>query len=214
MRLLVTRPQPGAAATAARLQAAGHDAVVMALLAIEPIAWSRPVMLPDAIMLTSAAAARLAGPHPDLLALPCHVLGSATAEAARTAGFCDVRAGGGTVQQVIDTLAGSILHLAGEDRTAVKVPTPVTLIVVNVYRARLLPLASAPAVDGVLLYSARAARHFAAESDRLGGDRHRVTLFALSPAVAAAAGRGWQRVVTAKAPDEQAMLAAIAAAWQ
>ena len=62
LRLLITRPLPAGAATAARLGAQGHDVTLAPLMATEAAAWDRPDHLPDAVMLTSAFAARLAGP--------------------------------------------------------------------------------------------------------------------------------------------------------
>jgi uroporphyrinogen-III synthase len=214
MRLLVTRPRPGGEASAARLRALGHEVIEAPLLATEAVAWEAPAALPDALLLTSAAAARLADAPAALRALPCHVVGAATAAAARDAGFGDVRVGPGSVQPLLDTLTGRVLHLAGEDRTPVVLPPGLTLATAIVYRARLLPLAALPAVDLVLLYSARTARHFAAEHDRLGGNRGATALLAISPGVAAAAGPGWRDVTIAATPDDNAMLAAIATACQ
>jgi uroporphyrinogen-III synthase len=59
----------------------------------------------------------------------------------------------------------------------------------------------------VLLHSAAAARHFAAECDRLGVARGAVGLAALGPRIAAAAGEGWHGVRAAGEPREAALLA-------
>lgn len=214
MRLLVTRPRPGGEASAARLRALGHDVTETPLLATEAVAWNALASPPDALLLTSAAAARLAAAPANLRALPCHAVGAATAAAAREAGFGDVRLGPGSVQPLLDLLSGTVLHLAGENRTAAVLPPGLTLTPIIVYRARLLPLAALPAVDLVLLYSARTARHFAAEHDRLGGNRSETALLVISPGVAAAAGPGWRDIGIAATPDDNAMLAAIAAACQ
>jgi uroporphyrinogen-III synthase len=153
-----------------------------------------------------------------LHALPAFTVGDATGAAARAAGFCDVHDGGGTVQALVDGLAaagiGAVLHLAGADRTPVRLPAGLIVSVVVVYRACLLPLACLPEFDWVLLYSARTAAHFAAEFDRLGGVRRAAAIAAISARAAAAAGPGWAEVVTAAAPSEDALLAAIDAAWQ
>lgn len=209
MRLLITRPQPGADATAAAVNALGHQPVVQPLLATEAVAWAIPDALPDAVLLTSAASVRHAGDAAAaLLHLPAHAVGGATAAAARAAGWRDVREGPGTVQALLDGLAPSrLLHLAGADRTDAQPPAGVVVDVATVYRAVLQPLAALPAVDGVLLYSARTARHFAAEWDRLGGARGAVQLYVISPAALAAAGAGWAMAAAAPQPTEAALLA-------
>ena len=209
MRLLITRPQPGADATAAAVSALGHQPVVQPLLATEAVAWAIPDALPDAVLLTSAASVRHAGDAAAaLMGLPAHAVGGATAAAARAAGWCDVREGPGTVQALLDGLAPCrLLHLAGADRTDAQPPAGVAVDVATVYRAVLQPLAALPAVDGVLLYSARTARHFAAEWDRLGGARGAVQLYAISPAALAAAGTGWAMAAAAPQPTEAALLA-------
>jgi uroporphyrinogen-III synthase len=178
----------------------------------EAVAWDMPRPAPDAVMLTSAFAARLAGPGPPHH-LPVFAVGSATARAARDAGFADVREGGGTVQATLDTVAAagfaSLLHLAGEDRTPVVVPAGLAVTTRNVYRARLVPLVALPAVDWVLLYSPRSAAHFAAEVRRLSADVGRIGVAAISAATLAAAGPGWRATAVASEPNEDALLAAI-----
>ena len=59
----------------------------------------------------------------------------------------------------------------------------------------------------VLLHSAEAARHFAAEMDRLGIPRARIHLAALGPRIAAAGGPGWAQLSTAPRPTDVALLA-------
>ena len=218
MWILVTRPQPGGDATALRLRRAGHDVVLAPLLATAAVPWQRPEVRPQAVMLTSAAAVRLAGDVGALWGLPCFAVGRATAAAARAAGWTDVRTGAGHVQAVIDHVAAEgiadILHLAGEDRTAIIVPDAVTVSTRIVYRAVLQPLAALPAVDWVLLYSPRTASHFAAECDRIGEARAGIAIAAISPAALAAAGPGWRHALTASVPDEDALLAAIGISCQ
>lgn len=212
MRLLVTRPEPGASRTAAALQAAGHTPVVRPLMRTEPLPWALPAGDFDAVMLTSAAAVRHAGASADpLKRLPALCVGEACAEAARAAGFAHAEVAGADAAAVLQRARdfGRVLHLAGVERTPVTVPPEVALTVCEVYRARLLPLDDVPALDGALLYSQRSARHFAAEWARLGR-RQGLLLLAISPAVAAAAGPGWPRLRVAAAPDEASMLAALA----
>jgi uroporphyrinogen-III synthase len=183
-------------------------------MATEAVAWDVPDPLPDAIMMTSAFAARLAGPGVEALRhLPAFAVGDATARAALDAGFTDVRAAGGTAQALLDAIAAAgfatVVHLAGEDRTPVVVPAGLVVATRTVYRARLVPLAALPAVDWVLLYSPRSAAHFAVEAGRLGADRSTVKLAAISAATLVAAGIGWRATAVAAEPTEGALLAAI-----
>ena len=61
MKILVLRPQPGADETAARARALGLELVVAPLFAVAPLAWTPPDPAGfDAVMLTSASAARQA----------------------------------------------------------------------------------------------------------------------------------------------------------
>jgi uroporphyrinogen-III synthase len=213
VHLLLTRPRSDATATA--LQARGHTVTIAPLMAFEALDWHAEI--PEVIMLTSPQAAEAAA-RAAAWQVPAYAVGSATAVAARSAGFSDVRDGGGTAQALVDRIAadgfGRVLHLAGADRTPIDLPDALIIDVVVVYRARLLPLGGMPDVDAVLLYSARTAAHFAAEADRLGVARANVTIFALSPAVAAAAGPDWKSMTIAAAPNEASMLAAIDAACQ
>lgn len=217
MRLLVVRPEPGAAATAAKLRALGHEPIVVPLLATEPLDWQPPASCPDAVIITSAAAVRQAGPAAAALQdVPLFCVGEATAAAARAAGWRDVAVGPGSLQGLLDQLAANgprhLLHLAGEDRTAVTIPDALTISVQTLYRARLLPLPMLVPVDGILLHSPRTARHVAAEWDRLGGRRDLVRLFAISPLALAAAGPGWRAGHAAPSPDDAALLAMLAKA--
>jgi uroporphyrinogen-III synthase len=215
--ILVTRPLPGGDATARRLRALGHRVTLAPLMATEAVAWSPPATPPSAIMLTSGFAARLSDASA-FHTLPTFAVGAATARAAHDAGFTDVRDGGGTAQALLDRAAaagfGDILHLAGADRVAVTLPAGLRVTTCIVYRARLLPLDAAPVADWVLLYSPRAAAHFAAEVDRTGQTRAGIAIAAISAAALAAAGPGWRAARAAAHPDEDALLAAIGISWQ
>lgn len=216
MHVLVTRPQPGAEDTAARLRTLGHAVTMAPLLHVKALSWEPPSTPPSAIMLTSAFAARLCDAGV-FHTLPTFAVGSATARAARSAGFVDVRDGGGTAQALLNRVVAAgfadVLHLAGADRTTVTIPSGLCVHTIIVYRAWLVPLAAPLVVDWVLLYSPRTARHFAAEVDRLGQDRARISIAAISAAALAAAGQGWRAVRTAAHPDEDALLAAVGISW-
>lgn len=211
MKLLVLRPEPGAAATAARARAAGLDPLVAPLFAVRPCAWDAPDMPVDALMLTSANAARAAGALPDALrGLPLYAVGAKTAAAAGSLGAAEIRVGEAGVAELVARAArdgiGTLLHLAGADRTAFD-PAGVRIVTRIVYAAAPVePPPALPARDTVaLLHSARAARRFA---ELVAPAGHAIA--ALSPAVAAAAGPGWRAVAVAARPDDDALLAAAA----
>ena len=218
MILLVLRPQVGAEATAARIRAAGHQAVTAPLFTYRALPWEAPpAEAHDAVMLTSAAAARLGGEAlRDLRGLPVHVVGTATGAAARAAGFADVAIHLGDARTVVDALAAAglrrVLHLGGRDHIVVAHPQ-MQLHRIPIYAAdavTALPAAAATALDRAavaLLHSPRAARTFAA----LLGQRDRadIRIGCFSEAVAQAAGPGWGGVAVAEQPVDDALLAAV-----
>ena len=135
MRVLVTRPEPGAARTAARLSRLGHEAVVMPLF--EAAVTARLDDLPPAkdisgLVATSArafdmfesidvAAAGLAD-------IPVHAVGPATAQAAREAGFLDVVQSGGTAQALSQELAAAKAGLLAGSSAANPSVSPKALV--------------------------------------------------------------------------------------
>lgn len=231
MRILVTRPQPEATRTAARLTALGHEVVLAPLLTTVPLNWQLPAVRPDAIAFTSAAAVRLAGPQlGDLRHLPVFAVGSATAAAARKTGFGQLvtdgpqlverspAAAAGTAAALFAQVSASgfahVLYLAARDRSLHALPAGVELR--EVYAAMLTSELSRPvlralakgAIDLTLLYSARTAAHFGTLVDAGGLDRSELDVAAFSRPVLAAAGPGWKSAVTSPVPTETALLAA------
>lgn len=220
--MLLTRPADAGAATAARLRAAGHDVLSSPLLEPVPCAWMAPEDRFDALLLTSAQAARLAGEGLARFAhLPAYAVGASTAAAARDMGLADVRApteaGVATLYDAI--LANGhrrILHLAGRDLKAVDAPAGLTVERRIVYEARLASDLSDEAraalqagrIDWALLFSARTATHFAALCDAAAIARDRLSIAAISASAATAAGTGWADVRIAEKPDEAGVLAA------
>lgn len=174
------------------------------------VAWA---LLPgdwQAVAFTSAAAPALGGAGLAALThLPAYAVGAATGDAAKAAGFGDVRVARGDASAVFTKVAGDgctrLLHLAGADRSAALVPDGLSVGVVTVYAADLADALPAAAFDLALLYSARTAAHFAA---LFGGDRAGLRIGALSPAIAAAAGMGWAAIDVAAEPTEDALFAA------
>jgi len=212
--LLVTRADPGGATTVRRARAEGLDARHVPLFAARPLDWVAPDPAHfEALLLTSARAARLAGPHLAALAnLPVHAVGDATATAARAAGLDVVAVGNKGGRALLDTMAsraiGRVLWLCGHDRTALDVkgiaitPLPVYAVDPAPPPAEWDGLLAAPAV--IMAHSMRGAQRIA---DLAGDRRKHLTLLAISASVAAAAGEGWAAKAVSGRPDDAAMLA-------
>ena len=213
-RIIVIRPEPGAARTCDRLRAAGYDAVAMPLFTVGPLAWQPPSLAGiDALLVTSANAMRHGGIGLTALRnLPVVAVGKGSATAARAAGF-DVGLIGD--RDAVAALAaarqarfGRLLHLAGRDHVTLPGVDVVTLYAsdpVDIDNAATQQLLDST----ILLHSPRAARHLAAVVDRDDRDRARIALAAFSPAVAEAAGDGWRHVAVAARPDDDALIAAL-----
>lgn len=212
MKALVLRPEPGNAATAARLAALGVETIRCPLFAVAPLAWSPPDPARfDALLLTSANAARHARSDlSTLAALPVLAVGEATAAAARAAGLRVALTGAADAATLLAVARARgwrhPLHLAGRHRRALP-----GVEAVAVYDAPPLPVAAATvrgwAGAAALLHSARAARRLAALIDAAGMDRATIALAVLSPAVGQAAGAGWRACEAASAPTDAALVA-------
>lgn len=209
--LLVLRPQPGAARTAAAAAALGLDVRIAPLFTIKPLGWSPPDPGGfDAVMLTSANAARFGGAGLETyLALPCYAVGEATADAATERGFGDVREGSADAAALMAQLRQDgfrkVLHLCGRDVTPTEfLPSQRVPVYASDAVTRLPPAVGQALTEGalVLLHSRRAAATFAA----LVPERAGVDLLAISAAAAAAAGDGWRSVFVADRPRDSAML--------
>lgn len=213
--LVVIRPEPGCSATLRAAQEAGLTAHGFPLFAVEQAAWDAPPRAEvDALLIGSANALRHGGRALDAYrGLPAYVVGEATARAARQAGLAIEATGSGGLQAVLDTARHPrLLRLGGRERIALYPPPGVTITERTVYASNPQPmppglraLLAEPAV--VLLHSAEAARHFAAECDRLGLPRATIALATIGPRVTAAAGAGWAAVECAQSPDDHALLA-------
>lgn len=207
-RILLLRPEPNASAAAAR--ALGLDPVAAPLFTIRPLAWTPPDPADfDAVLLTSAHAARRAGAGlTSFLHLPCRAVGEATAAAARIAGFSDVQAGAGDGAAALAELSGQrVLHPCGREHVAL--PGVERRIVYAAEAATELPGAAAEALRAgalALVHSPRAAALLAALVDEAGLDRAGIRIAAISPAAAEAAGSGWAQVAAASAPRDAALL--------
>jgi len=214
--ILTIRPEPGGGATVAAGRALGLAIEGCPLSAIRPLDWSLPPGEFDGLLLGSANALRHGGPLVDkLVEKPVYAVGPATAAAARERGFSLARIGEGGLQALLGSLSGHrlrLLRIAGRERVPVTPPAGIAVETVTAYESVPLPLPSefAPRLGQgsiVLLHSAAAARHFAAECERLAVQRGAIRLAALGSRIAEAAGAGWGEVRLAAEPSEAALLA-------
>ena len=213
MKVLILRPEPGAGETAARARALGLEPVVAPLFRVRPLPWTPPDPAGfDAVMLTSASAARQGGDGlTPFKPLPCYAVGEATAAAADEAGFADIRIGpddgAALLMMMAEDGVGRAFHACGEDHLALGHPE-IAIERVAVYAAEVadaLP-AQAEAALGegalALLHSPRAARLFAGLAAERGGIR----IAAISARTGHAAGEGWRSVSVAARPRDEALL--------
>lgn len=233
-RVLVVRPEPGAAATAENLRRAGYEPVLLPLTEIRAV--SPAPVLPrgrfDAVAVTSVNALRHM-PARILEALrdvPAYAVGEATAQAARDAGFADVESAGGDAaalaRLIVDRLpaGGRVAYPCGRVRrpeleTSLSVKG-IEVVAVEVYdTVALAPeegavarLATGDAVAAVLVHSAESAAALvrllsAASATRLlDGARH-VAISARAAGPLEAAGMG--SILVAAEPTEAGLLAAL-----
>jgi len=227
VRMLVTRPEPDASETAARLGALDIEAVIEPLLVAETL----PTSLPppegfSALAVTSANALR-ALDHRDQVAgyvrLPVYAVGDRTAALARQYGFTQVTSAEGNLNDLVTLLAragvhGPVLYPAAKqqsgDLAKALAPHGVMVITAPVYAMRPVTSLGAAtrenlesgAIAAALFYSRRTAETFATLAGALR-DKTRLGVLCLSEAVAAPLiAAHFVRVSLADHPSEEAML--------
>lgn len=235
MRLLVTRPEPDAARTAAKLSALGHEVLVQPLLTIAFTSPPDDVPTPGGILVTSQNAVRALERWPqsrDWRDVPVFPAGPATARSLAAAGFRDVRTGARDAGSLADVVLGTfppnqgpLLYPAARDRAGALagglMARGYDVRAIEAYRAD--PVAALNrevrdalerrAVDGVLLYSARTARVLMglAEREGISGALEAPVFFVISRHVAEVVGARGAGVRIAERPDEDSLLALIPA---
>ncbi|WP_339949340.1 uroporphyrinogen-III synthase [uncultured Albimonas sp.] len=229
---LVTRPEPSGGRLAEQLQAAGWRTLPAPLMRFEALEAVADPAGAWGVALTSASGARAAPPAgapggQALRALPCFCVGEATAEAARAAGFADVRASDGDAAALAALISGhapagaEVVHLCGRhggdalaDALAAAGIRARQVVVYAMAAADALP----PEADAAL--AAGQVKMIPVFSPRSGGilarllgpghDLRRTVAVAIS--LAAAEGLsdlGFARVRVAGAPTRKAMRAAM-----
>jgi uroporphyrinogen-III synthase len=227
--ILVTRPAPDNEATAVALRARGFEPVLAPMLAFQPLPFRHEA---DAkyrgVILTSTNAIRAITAHPmlpQLQALPVFAVGATTAQAARDAGFRDVRAAEGDASALRELIAANVRATKGSTLlylSAADVSRDlkgelglrgIEVFALPVYRMAALdefPAAARDAfahnaIQAVLHYSRRSALAFVSATRHAGLEISALALpqICLSDQIASAlrdAGAG--RAVVAKAPNE------------
>ena len=200
-RLILLRPEPGLARSAARAREMGLEVVETPLTRVEPIAAEMPEGGFDALLLTSANAVRHAGALLAKVAhLPVHAVGEATADAAREAGLDVVAVGEGGVEG-LTMPPGRLLHVCGERHR----PLAGQVTALAVYRTVAIAGALPALADSVVAVHSPAAGE---QLDALAGEtRGGAIIAAISAAAADACGTGWERVEHAQRPDDESLLA-------
>ena len=229
MRLLVTRPEPDNARTAAVLRAQGHDVLLAPLLRIEAVADADLGAPPwAAILLTSANGARAVADHPrraQLIAVPVLAVGRSSADAARAAGFADVTSAdgdaNGLARLAAQRFSGArqpLLYLAGEDRSGELAVPGLAVRTAVVYRAaktEKFPPAVRTAleqggIEGVLHFSRRSVESYLDCSRDLGGRALKPMHYCLSARAAEPLRlAGAPQIHVAPQPDEASLLALV-----
>ncbi|MFJ6025262.1 uroporphyrinogen-III synthase [Brevundimonas sp. NPDC092305] len=188
-RVWVTRSEPGAGRTAARLKTLGFEPVVRPLIAITTLDQPAPDLSSVAALAFTSVngVAAFAALTPDR-DLPVFTVGEVTASAARDAGFAEVRSADGdltALARLLETsdIGGTVLAAVAREPAgdlAGMVPT-VHVRTLTVYAASETGVDAPDDIDSVLLHSARSARALARLWRR---DRPTPAVFALSDAVA------------------------------
>lgn len=215
-RVWITRAEPGAARTAARLRDMGFEPIVAPLLSLETLTPPVPDLASFAALaftsINGVAAFAALTPRRDR---PVFAVGDATAQAAHDAGFADVRSASGDLRDLARLIASAIASAAvlvpqaetpAGDFTAALTAAGarnVSIQSLTVYRA-IETSAEAPApFDAVLIHSPRAGKALA----KLGRDAlANAVLACISPAAAAPLAALGLTPVVAKSPDETSLL--------
>ena len=224
MRVLVTRPEPGATRTARRLAELGMEPVLLPLSRTLPLPASLPARPFSAAAATSANGLRHADAAllTELAALPFYAVGGRTAALAKASGFTDIRVAEGEATSLARLIArqqasGPVAYLCGRvrlpDFEALLGDAKVESAAVETYDTHAVtyePDALEAAVgrrppDAALVYSARAGSALREIAAR-GGFFSAMRYICISDK-AGAGLEGLGGIHIAERPDEEAMLA-------
>ena len=224
MQIIAIRPEPALSETLTLAPEFDLPVQGIALSRAMACDWTAPDPENfDAILAGSANVFRHGGDElAQLTSLPVLAVGAKTAEAATKAGFAVQMTGEGGLQALVDTLGQSpcrLLRLSARDHVRLTWPKHITAQTCIVYEMEQLDISQAqaerlrdPAI--ILLYSASSAAHFRQQCVRLGINIGQITIAALGPRIAEAAGDGWASVHASEKPTEAELLALAKSLWQ
>jgi uroporphyrinogen-III synthase len=223
MKLLITRPVEDAEPLAEKLEGLGHEAVIVPLLAILPRdGVVLPALMFQATCVSSANGLVAKADLTSLHHIPFFAIGPQSALEARRQGFDHVHDKGGNVEGLVRTMCkslkpenGPVLYLSGAETTGdlegkLKAQG-FTVSRIVVYDASPCTVTELPTLiagaDGVLLYSPRTAKLWAAQVKAASVLEQVETMqhFCLSANVAANLPQGWVKRIS-RSPDENGML--------
>lgn len=216
MRVWVTRTQPGAERTAARLRALGHEPAVAPVLEVRALPWSADMTGVGALAFTSANAVAAFARETSNRAQPVFAVGDATAAAALAVGFGKVRSAGGDVGALAELIAGEpplsgvVLHVGGRplagDLARALMQRGVPARTATLYETVATNPVTPEAVAAVLVHSPEGGRQLARRPLP-------AALFACISEAAAAPLRAInvKRTLVASQPNEDALLACLSA---
>ena len=231
IRALVTRPAEDSADLVRALEQRGISVLAEPLLTIRPkdgVAVGLANV--QALLFTSANGVRAFAGASSSRDLPAFAVGDATAEALRGLGFARIESAGGDVEDLerlvrrrLDPGRGRLLHAAGSsvagdlagrlilagfvvDRVQLYDADPATDLS-DTSRAEI----ANGGIDWVLVFSPRTAAAFASVIERAGlaEAARKITLVALSKAVAEAASLPFQKIAIAAEPTQAALLSTV-----
>jgi uroporphyrinogen-III synthase len=221
--VLVTRPEPGAGETAARLRAAGWTPVLAPVLTIEPRTLAAPRRV-QAVLATSGNA--IPSLPARLQRVPLLAVGDATAARAVAAGFADVRSAGSDAAALLSLTCaacnpvGAPLLLASGEGQGLPLLRELRGAGFRVVRrvayatrpAQALPPDALAAlrsgeIAAVLVFSPASGKRILAQLRTAGIDVRAIDAFAISDAAAATLFRlPWRAIRVASAPNQDALL--------
>ena len=212
----ITRAEPGAARTAARLRDMGYEPIVAPLLTIQNLTPPVPDLAPFAALaftsINGVAAFAALTPRRDR---PVFAVGDATAQAAHDAGFADVRSASGDLRDLARLIASAIASAAvlvpqaetpAGDFTAALTAAGARNVAIHsltVYRAIETSAAMPSLFDAVLIHSPRAGKALAKLHH---APLAQAVLACISLAAAAPLAALGLTPVVAKSPDETSLL--------
>ncbi|MES1199864.1 MAG: uroporphyrinogen-III synthase [Pseudomonadota bacterium] len=222
-RVVITRALPEALRTAERVRARGAMPIIAPLLNIQARAFDTALNNTQALLFTSAAGVRAFAAATPARSIAALTVGDATAQAARQAGFAQVRAAQGDSDALarlaiatLDPKAGKVIHISGA-HVAGDIASQLAAhgfdaerrVAYEAVAAAQLPAELQQPCDIILFHSARAAEIFAGFGAPYAA---RATAACLSAAVARAAVNSplgqimWARVIVSPAPRDEALL--------